>query len=120
MGDRSSVSPVSHEADFDEIRAVVAASAGPSDPSVLACEQIFAQAVASATTGIRRFANEGWSVVLKVLRHQAGGSPSWRSGADEKHWYYWRREALAYSSGLLARLAGPLRAPGCYGIFDRP
>jgi hypothetical protein len=111
---------VGHGADIDEIRAVVAASGGPSDPSALACEHISAQAVASATAGIWRFASDGWSFVLKVLRHGAGGSPNWRSGEDESHWYYWRREALAYSSGLLARLAAPLRAPRCYGVFDRP
>src|SRR5438552_1048606 len=86
----------------------------------LACEQIFEEAVASATAGIWRFTDDSWSVILKVLRHQAGGSPRWQSGEDEDHWYYWRREALAYSSGLLAHLARPLRAPRCYGVFDRP
>ncbi|HMC79867.1 MAG TPA: hypothetical protein VKO35_04885, partial [Acidimicrobiia bacterium] len=109
-----------HGADIDEIQAVATATAGPTDLRLLTCEQIFEEAVASATAGIWRFTDDSWSVILKVLRHQAGGSPRWQSGEDEDHWYYWRREALAYSSGLLAHLARPLRAPRCYGVFDRP
>ena len=109
-----------HGADADEIRAVAAASAGPADAHRLACDQIFDDPTASATVGIWRFADDGWSVILKVLRHQTGRSPRWQSGEDEDHWYYWRREALAYSSGLLAGLTTPLRAPRCYGVFDRP
>jgi Phosphotransferase enzyme family len=110
---------VRHGADIDEIRAVAAASAGPADPHRMACEQIFDDATASATVGIWRFADDGWSAILKVLRHRAGRSPRWQSGEEEDHWFYWRREALAYSSGLLARLTAPLRAPRCYGVFDR-
>jgi len=108
-------------ADVDEIRTAVAASGGPSDadPGSVVCEQIFADAVASATAGIWRFTSGNWSVVLKVLRHQAGDNPHWQSGEDDGHWYYWRREALAYSSGLLGRLTGSLRAPLCFGVFDR-
>jgi hypothetical protein len=108
--------------DVDELRAVLAAAAGPGDldPDSLACEQLVADAVASATAGIWRFSHDGWSVVLKVLHHHAGNSPNWQSGQDEGHWYYWRREALAYSSGLLDHLPGSLRAPQCFGVFNRP
>ncbi len=114
--------PASHGATDEEIVAVVAASGGPADraPDSLLCEQIVAHAVASATVGIWRFSEGTWSAVLKVLRHQVGNSPLWQSGEDEGHWYYWKREALAYSSGLLAALPGPLRIPRCYGVFDRP
>ena len=105
---------------MDEIRAVAAASAGPVDPRRLACEQIFHDPTASATVGIWRFADGDWSVILKALRHQTGRSPRWQSGEDEGHWYSWRREALAYSSALPSGLMAPLRAPRCYGVFDRP
>jgi hypothetical protein len=45
-----------------------------------------------------------WSAVLKVLG-RAGNDD------DERGWDYWRREALAYRSGLLAQLPGGLAAP---------
>lgn len=39
-----------------------------------------------------------------------------RHGAtDPRHWAYWRREPLAYASGLLPDGPG-LRAPRCYGV----
>jgi phosphotransferase family enzyme len=81
-------------------------------------EAIF-EPVVSATAGIWRYRGEGWSVVLKLLHHSEVGSPAWQSGDDEHHWFYWRREALAYESGLLDSFAGPLRAPRCLGVFYR-
>lgn len=35
---------------------------------------------------------------------------------DPGHWSYWRRELLAYASGLLPQGPG-LRAPRCHGVF---
>ncbi len=81
-------------------------------------EAIF-EPVASATAGIWRYRGEGWSVVLKLLHHSDIGSPMWLSGDAEDHWYFWQREAIAYESGLLDSLAGPLRAPHCFGVFHR-
>lgn len=47
---------------------------------------------------------------LTTGRHAAGA-------ADPRHWAYWRREPLAYASGVLP--AGPgLAAPDCYGVVD--
>jgi hypothetical protein len=47
---------------------------------------------------------------LATGRHAAGT-------ADPRHWAYWRRELLAYASGVLP--AGPgLAAPRCYGVVD--
>ena len=46
-----------------------------------------------------------WSAVLKVLGR------SGNDDEDERGWDYWRREALAYRSGLLAQLPGGLAAP---------
>jgi hypothetical protein len=62
---------VGHGADIDEIRAA-AASAGQAKPHRPACEQIFDDPTASATVGIWRVADDGWSVILKALRHQTG------------------------------------------------
>jgi hypothetical protein len=54
------------------------------------------------------------TVVAKTLRPLASGRHA-AGAADPAHWAYWRREALAYASGLLP--AGPaLRAPRCYGV----
>ena len=44
-----------------------------------------------------------WSAVLKIL-NPAGST-------DERSWNYWRREGLAYRSGLLTSLPGGLAAP---------
>jgi Phosphotransferase enzyme family len=45
-----------------------------------------------------------WSAVLKVLGRSGNDD-------DERGWDYWRREALAYRSGLLAHVPGGLAAP---------
>jgi hypothetical protein len=54
-----------------------------------------------------------WSLVLKVVpRSQDNDEPS--------KWDYWKREILAYESGLLEGLADDLRAPRCFGISEFP
>jgi len=75
--------------------------------------------VAGASAGVWRVRGDDWSLILKLVRHGAGGHPNWQSGEEEDHWYYWRREALAYESGVLASLSGQLRAPHCRLIADR-
>jgi Phosphotransferase enzyme family len=77
-------------------------------------------AVASATAAIDRVRCGGRSAVVKVLAPSSPGHAKWTAGADEAHWYYWRREAEAYASGLLGTLAGGLRAPDCALVADRP
>jgi hypothetical protein len=47
---------------------------------------------------------------LATGRHAAGA-------ADPRHWAYWRRESLAYASGVLPTGPG-LAAPRCYGVVD--
>ncbi len=56
-----------------------------------------------------------WSVVLKPFRAPAGSSTA--APSDE---HYYRREALAYTSGLLVDLPGDLTAPRHYGSLDWP
>jgi Phosphotransferase enzyme family len=78
-----------------------------------------------ATVGIWRVSarDSSWSVVLKVLRHVTEGPGSaWSSHDDPHHPFYWRREADALTSDLLARLdcgGGGLRAPRCHGVVER-
>jgi hypothetical protein len=76
--------------------------------------------VASASAGIWRVEHGSDSAVLKLIAHSETGHANWLSGADETHWYYWRREVCAYESGLLQSLPGGWRAPVCRLIAGRP
>jgi Phosphotransferase enzyme family len=73
----------------------------------------------AATLGIWRVATGSDSAVLKVVGRRAEGHPRWPASDDPGHPYYWRREALAYTSGLLDRLSGGLRAPACRAAVER-
>lgn len=53
----------------------------------------------------------GWSLVLKLF-----APPTDPRDDDPAHPFFWRREALAYQSGLLADLPGDLAAPRCYAV----
>jgi hypothetical protein len=77
------------------------------------CEQVH-QPVASASKGIWRAHGNGWSVVLELVGYGEGQHPNWQAGSQPEHWYYWRREVLAYETGLLTSLPGNVRAPDCY------
>jgi hypothetical protein len=88
------------------------------DRDDVAVEQLY-EPVASASRGIWRVRVTDRSAVLKLVAHSEGGSVNWRSGTDPSHWYYWRREVLAYETGLLDALAGGLRAPRCYAATAR-
>lgn len=54
-----------------------------------------------------------WSVVLKIALED-------KDNPDPSYWNYWKREFLAYQSGLLGELSGGLIAPRCYGVEERP
>jgi hypothetical protein len=51
-----------------------------------------------------------WSVILKIVRQLEG------EGEDIQGYDYWRRELLAYQTGLLTDLPAGIRAPRCYGV----
>ena len=53
-----------------------------------------------------------WSLILKVFRPAPGRD-------DPQGAFYWRREALAYTSGILGHLPEGFRAARCYGVQDR-
>jgi hypothetical protein len=51
-----------------------------------------------------------WSLILKIVRaHDDEDDPA--------SLRYWKREALAYQSGLLDNLPGKIRAPRCYEVI---
>ena len=68
----------------------------------------------SVTGGVYRVSAGNDSLVVKIVRHGEDETPDqlWQSGADESHRNYWKREWLAFDSGLLGSLPGQLRAPG--------
>jgi len=72
----------------------------------------------ASTVGVWRVRRAGRTAVLKLIRLGAAPSPRWPSSPDPSDPYYWRREALAYGSGLLDGLDG-LRAPQLLGTFER-
>ncbi len=55
-----------------------------------------------------------WTVILKVIR------PGLTNTAGPQASHFWRREPLYYQSGILANLPAGLRAPRCFGVFERP
>jgi hypothetical protein len=70
-------------------------------------------------TILSRGARTEWSVILKVLRHvpiKVGEVEVERE--DSGTFDYWRREALAYSSGLLDELGDGLVAPRWFGSVE--
>jgi hypothetical protein len=67
----------------------------------------------SVTGGVYRVRAGDDSAVLKVVRHGVDADPGglWVSGAHPGHRNYWKREWLAFDTGLLDGLPGRLRAP---------
>ena len=52
-----------------------------------------------------------WSLILKIVNSS--------SDAEEPaHPLYWKREVLAYQSGLLANLPGGIVAPRCFAVTE--
>lgn len=75
--------------------------------------------VAGATRALRRLTRaDGSTVIVKVVHVGDGrGNERWRPTLEPDHAYYWKREPLAYTSGLLAReFDGTFRAPQLVGV----
>ena len=86
-------------------------------------EELLHNAGNDATGGIWRVPRDGGTAVLKLALPPAGESSSmFASSTDPGHWNYWRRESLAYSSGLAATAyAGVgLSAPELLELRERP
>ena len=67
----------------------------------------------SVTAGVYRVRAGDDSLVVKIVRHGVDATRDglWQSGAEIDHRNYWKREWLAFDSGLLDALPGRLRAP---------
>jgi hypothetical protein len=74
-----------------------------------------------ATEGVFRLGGDAsvngevirWSLILKVIQPRPDRD-------DPSGWAYWKRELLAYQSGLLADLPGGLAVPRCLGVVRQP
>lgn len=71
---------------------------------VLAAEPLRHGLGNAATAGIWRVRGPAGSAILKVARRPAGHEPAraFPTSDEPDHWNYWRREALAYQTGLAA------------------
>src|SRR2546423_9279501 len=67
----------------------------------------------SVTGGVYRVTGDGFSLVVKVVRHGEDATPDglWGSGADPGHRNYWKREWPPLGSGRPASPPRGLRAP---------
>jgi hypothetical protein len=65
-----------------------------------------------AGTGSGRDGNQPWSIVLKILNKPKGDAEQPRCIV------YWKREYLAFQSGMLARLPSGLSTPRCFGTVE--
>ena len=79
-----------------------------------------------ATGGIYRVTGNGqqngvstpWSLILKIVHLAEDAPQGW--GTDLMHFGYWKREALAYRSGILKDLGPTLKTPRCFGTVEQP
>lgn len=67
-------------------------------------------------TGVGRdgAAEQPWSLILKEVRAPERADAH---DTDVRDWAYWPRESLLYEAGIPQALAGPLRAPRCFGTM---
>jgi len=79
----------------------------------------------AATVGVYRVSGTAtdhgtpheWALILKIIQP---GVPVWNPAAREiGHPIYWKREALAYASGLLNDLPGGIATPRCFALEER-
>ncbi len=69
-------------------------------------------------TGCNQGSSVAWSLILKIAHLAADAPEGW--GTDLLHFGYWKREALAYRSGVLETLTPGLQAPHCFAVEEQP
>lgn len=94
---------------------------GSASPGVRVAEHRLSGSTGAATRAISRLTLElhdatTVSLIRKEFQPLRTG-PHHRGAEDPGHWAYWKRELLAYESGLLPDGAD-LRAPRCHAIVD--
>jgi hypothetical protein len=98
-------------------------------PLEWSCEPLDVELINPLTAGLYRVvgtaqtgegASRPWRVILKVVQlPDFSGTPVESGYANQpQDWNYWRREALAYRSGLPDRFTMPLRPVRCWGTDD--
>src|SRR5262249_54285872 len=107
----------------------VLSAIGVGEPDAWRCEPLAHTANSSATRGlwrVRSVSSTGvtseppaWSVVLKVVHHSTEGHPYWLSSDDPEDPMYWKREPLAYASGLPSSLGDSFRGPRLYRMSEQ-
>ena len=77
--------------------------------------------VIETTGGLFRFSGDvwdgskaqDWSAILKIVTQPENDCQ------DPDHLCYWRREMMAYQSGMLSSLPDAIHAPICYGVSEQ-
>ena len=98
-------------------------------PLEWSCEPLDVDLINPLTAGLYRVVGTAqagpgpvrpWRMILKVIQHpDFTGTPLESGYADRpEDWNYWRREVLAYRSGLPGRFTWPLRPVRCWGTED--
>ncbi|GAA1690736.1 hypothetical protein GCM10009830_43050 [Glycomyces endophyticus] len=75
-----------------------------------------------ATGGIWAVTGPGGSAILKHLTPAGDGRGDWSASPDPRHWNYWRREPLAYTTGFAAAYGRDhgIGAPDLLAAGERP
>lgn len=91
--------------------------------AVVAVEELRHNKGNEATFGIWRVRGSQGSAVLKIFRPPTSSwSGFWSTSEDPNHWNYWRREPLAYTTGLASTAYGEcgLVPPELLAVDHRP
>jgi hypothetical protein len=112
--------------DLDALAPVASAALGsPAEPTRVWVARVYAEPIlAPATRTLVWVSGEArvggaiapWFAVVKVLGPTEGHS---REATGPGGYGYWRREADAYSSGVLEDLGASFEAPRCYAVEER-